>query len=107
MATKQMKEEFDLVNEVMYGKKKAKEEIASTPKGVKDKDDDLELEILTGKKIKPAKVTKLSKEDQEDVDTITELFGNGKKKPKTESASENGSEKKPTKKFDREEYFGL
>jgi hypothetical protein len=112
MATKQMKEEFDLVNEVMYGKKIAKngtEETISSPtvKQLKDEDEDLELEILTGKKVKPAKVTKLSKEDQEDVDMIQDIFGNGKKKPKAESSPKEESEKKPAKKFNREEYFGL
>jgi hypothetical protein len=96
----------------MYGKKKAKngsEDTGSSPKvkPLKDEDDNLELEILNGKKVKPAKVTKLSKEDQEDVDMIQDIFGNGKKKPKSESSPVENGEKKPTKKFNREEYFGL
>lgn len=107
---KKMKEESDLVYEIMGGKKTKKvtdTKDVPVPKEEKgEEDDNLEMEILTGKTIKPAKVTKLSKEDQEDVDLVTDLFGSGKKKKKSEPAAETG-EKKPGKKFDREEYFGL
>lgn len=107
--TKKMKEEYDLTNEILYDKKSNKktEKKESSPPVEKltNEDEDLEVEILAGKTVKPAKISKLSKEDQEDVDLITDLLG-GKKKNKP--ASENGKEeKKPGKKFNREEYFGL
>lgn len=107
---KKMKEESDLVYEIMGGKKTKKvtdTKEVSVPKGEKEtEEDNLEMEILTGKTIKPAKVTKLSKEDQEDVDLVTDLFGSGKKKKKSEPVAETG-EKKSSRKFNRDEYFGL
>jgi hypothetical protein len=123
-ASKKMKEEADLTNEILYGKKNSKkttetseEKPEKTKKEKKslaekavdqmrDEDEDLELEILTGKSVKPGKISKLSKEDQEDYDTVNELLGGGKKK-KSEPVADGLEEKKPGKKFDRQEYFGL
>jgi hypothetical protein len=109
-ATKKMKEEADLTNEILYGKKNSKktEKKESSPlvEKLTNDDEDLEVEILTGKTVKPAKISKLSKEDQEDVDLITDLLG-GKKKKKAEPSEDGKEEKKPGKKFNREEYFGL
>jgi hypothetical protein len=128
--SKNMKEESDLVYEIMGGKKTTKKDAVATegtagisaPKDEKKKDakkgDDLTNEILYGKNIKAGKITKLSKEDKEEVDEVNEiLYGEkkGKKESKKTEPSEEPDEpavseltgKKPGKKFDREEYFGL
>jgi hypothetical protein len=132
-ASKKMKEEADLTNEILYGKKSSKKTTETSEE--KPKKSGGELEILNGKTVKPEKINKLSKEDQEDADMVNEMLGNkkstkpvkgsklskedqedydnvndllgGGKKKKSEPVADGLEEKKPGKKFDRQEYFGL
>jgi hypothetical protein len=129
---KKIKEESDLVYEIMGGKKTTKKtgvaegsgstgspspapaEEKKKPK-TKSDDDILIDEILYGKEVKTGKVRKLSKEEKEDLDETTEiLYGRDSdkknKKPETEVSDDSSASeltgKKP-KKVNRDDYFGL
>jgi len=124
--TKKMKEESDLVYEMMGGKKKPKKvEVTEGSDGLstipedRDKDADQKetdevTEILYGEKKKPKTGDAVEKNGkkgktamQEEHDSVNDILY-GKKKPKTDSAVPvESAEKLKGKKFDRSEYFGL
>jgi len=90
-----------LMDEILYGKKGTKQQVNPSD------GDDLTEEILYGKR-----KTKIDGEPgarNTESDELMDEILYGKKKPKNTSEKEPGSEDAPkkSKKFDRDDYFGL